>query len=93
MKSGSFPKVNFSNFKQKKVKSNYNFLDKTFIGKTNPPLLKEIETIKSYENIFDLNKENFVMDEIEEQRTDKLTFSQLTLDMMNIRSKTKKTPS
>jgi hypothetical protein len=41
-------------------------LEKTILPRVNPPLLKEIELIKSYENIFDLNKENFAMDEIEE---------------------------
>jgi hypothetical protein len=46
--------------------------------------------LKLFENIFDLNKNNFIIDEAEEKKIEKLTFNQLALEPMNYRSKNKK---
>jgi hypothetical protein len=52
--------------------------------------LREIETLKSFENIFDLNKDNFIIDEAEEKKIGKLTFNQLSNESMNNRARNKK---
>lgn len=84
MKSGNYPLVNPVSFKQKqKSRSIANFLEKQALPKVNPPLLREIDTLKPYENIFDLNKDNFIMEEAEEKKIDKLTFYQLSFESMN----------
>lgn len=55
LKSSNFPTA--GSFKQKKNRSSHNFAEK-ICKLENQPLLKEIEVMKPYENIFDLNIEN-----------------------------------
>ena len=73
--SGNFPKVTLNNFKnQKKARSNVQLLnEKPVVPKTAPLLLKEMESLKTYENILDLDG------------MESMKFNQLTLESMHMR--------
>jgi len=78
MKSANFPTSTTDSFKSKKSRSSNNLATKLCSLKMNQPLLKEIEVMKPFENIFDLNKENHQLENDANSKEHLLTFRELS---------------